>query len=85
MKLLFTKPFILDYRRLPERLQKITDERLELLMNNPPHPSLKIRKMRDPREIWEGRLDQSYRFTFQIQNETYVMRRIGTHDLLKNP
>jgi mRNA interferase RelE/StbE len=85
MKLLFTKPFIRDYRRLPQRLQKLTDKQLELLLDNPHHPSLKTKKMQDPREIWEGRLTQSYRFTFQIQGDTYVLRRIGTHDLLRSP
>jgi mRNA-degrading endonuclease RelE of RelBE toxin-antitoxin system len=85
MKLLFTKPFIRDYRRLPQRLQKLADKQLELLLDNPRHPSLKTKKMQDPREIWEGRLTQSYRFTFQIQGDTYVLRRIGTHDLLRNP
>jgi len=85
MRLLFTKPFIRDYRHLPQRLQKLADKQLELLLANPHHPSLKTKKMQDPREIWEGRLTQSYRFTFQIQSDIYVLRRIGTHDLLRNP
>jgi len=41
--------------------------------------------MQDPREIYEGRMTKSYRFTLQITGDTYVLRKIGTHDLLKNP
>jgi len=41
--------------------------------------------MNDPREIWEGRITKSYRFTYQIEGDTYVLRRVGTHDILKNP
>lgn len=85
MKLLFTKPFIRNYRDLPQRIQKLADKQLELLFANPRHPSLEIKTMQDPREIWEGRLTKSYRFTFQINGDIYVLRRIGTHDLLKNP
>jgi len=85
MKLLFTKPFIRAYRDLPQRIQRIADKQLGLLLTNPQHPSLEIKKMQDPREIWEGRITRSYRFTFQIIGSTYVLRRIGTHDLLKNP
>ena len=63
----------------------LTDKQLELLLSNLQHPSLNIKKMQDPREIWEGRVTESYRFTFQIQGDDYILRRVGTHDILKNP
>ena len=85
MKLLFTRNFVRDYRKLPSEIQKLADKQLGLFLSNPRHPSLHIKKMNDPREIWEGRVTSSFRFTFQIQTDTYVMRKIGTHDLLKNP
>jgi len=85
VKLLFTKPFIRNYRDLPQQIQKRADKQLELLLADPRHSSLEIKKMQDPREIWEGRLTKSYRFTFQINGDIYVLRRISTHDLLKNP
>jgi mRNA-degrading endonuclease RelE of RelBE toxin-antitoxin system len=85
MKLVFTKPFVRAYRDLPERIKRLTDKQLGLLLNNPQHPSLALKKMQDPREIWEGRITESYRFTFQIVGDTYVLRRVGTHDLLRNP
>ncbi|MBI5788197.1 MAG: hypothetical protein HZA78_05020 [Candidatus Schekmanbacteria bacterium] len=85
MKILFTKPFIKDYQFLPAKLQKLTDKHLELLFSNPQHPSLRIKKMEDPREIWEGRISYSYRFTFQKVEDTYILRRIGSHDILKHP
>jgi mRNA-degrading endonuclease RelE of RelBE toxin-antitoxin system len=85
MKLLFTKSFIRDYRSLPQNLQKATDKQLELLLANPQHPSLNLKKMQDPRNIWEGRVTAGYRFTFQIEEDTYLLRRVGTHDLLRRP
>jgi len=41
--------------------------------------------MNDPREIWEGRITQSYRFTYHTEGNAYILRRVGTHDILKNP
>ena len=85
MKLIFTKPFIKAYRDLSPEIQKITDKQLGLLLSNPRHPSLHIKKMEDPREIWEGRVTVSYRFTFQIVRDAFLLRKIGTHDILKTP
>ena len=85
MKLLFTRTFIKHYRKLPKRIQSATDKQLEHLLSNPEHPSLNIKKMNDPREIWEGRVTESYRFTFPIQEDIFILRKVGAHDILKNP
>jgi mRNA-degrading endonuclease RelE of RelBE toxin-antitoxin system len=85
MRLFFTKTFVRDYRNLPQEIQDATDKQLELLLSNSRHPSLNIKKMNDPRNIWEGRVTHNYRFTFQVEGELYVLRTIGTHDTLKNP
>jgi len=85
MKLLFTKTFVRDYRKLPSDIQETVDKQLDLLLSNQRHTSLNIKKMNDPRNIWEGRITASYRFTFQIKNDIYILRKVGTHDTLKNP
>ena len=85
MKLLFTRTFIKNYSKLPKRIQSATDNQLEYLLSDPEHPSLNIKKMKDPREIWEGRVTESYRFTFQIHGDIYILRKVGSHDILKNP
>jgi mRNA-degrading endonuclease RelE of RelBE toxin-antitoxin system len=85
MKLLFTKNFVRDYRKLPEDMQKALDKQLELLLTNSLHPSLAVKKMNDPRGIREGQVTAAYRFTFQIEGDIYIMRKGGTHDILKSP
>ena len=84
MKLLFTKTFVRDYRKLPPEIQKLADKQLGLLLSNTRYPSLHVKKMNDPRNIWEGRITMSYRLTFQIAEDTHILRKVGTHDLLKN-
>ena len=85
MKIVFTRSFIKDYRSLPNRYQTNFDKKLKLLKLNPNHPSLNVKKMRTPNRIWEGRITKGYRFTFQVKNQTYIMRRMGSHDILKKP
>ncbi len=85
MKLIFTKTFVRNYQKLPEEIQKAADKQLELFSSNPSHPSLKTKKMNDPRGIWEARVTKSYRMTFQIEGDTYIFRKIGTHQMLEKP
>jgi mRNA-degrading endonuclease RelE of RelBE toxin-antitoxin system len=85
MKLWFTHSFIRDYQARPDQLQNTVDKKLKLFLDNQGHPSLNIKKMQDPRDIWEGRITKGYRFTFQMEGEVCILRRLGSHDILRNP
>ncbi len=85
MKIIFSNSFEKDYKKLPVKIQKLLDEQLIMLLENSRHPSLRIKKMQGHRSIWEGRITQSYRFTFEKINDTYVIRRAGTHPILNSP
>jgi len=85
MKIQTTKPFDRDYHALPELIKDRTDRQFALLLENPNHPSLRLKKIKGHFDIWECRITKSYRFTFQILGEIYILRRVGTHDILKTP
>jgi mRNA-degrading endonuclease RelE of RelBE toxin-antitoxin system len=85
MKIQTTKPFDEDYHSLPEVIKERTEKQLTLLLENPHHPSLQLKKIKGHPNIWEGTVTKSYRFTFQISGEIYLLRRVGTHDILKTP
>jgi len=85
MNIRTTRPFDRDYDVLPASIKDKTDRQFVLLLSNPQHPSLGIKKIKGHPDIWEGRVTKNYRFTFQIINETYLLRRIGTHDILRTP
>lgn len=85
MELHFTKSFENDYRVLPSSAQKQLDQKLVYLLENPRHPSLRTKKMEGQHDIWEGRISKYWRFTFAISNNKYILRRAGTHDILRNP
>lgn len=80
-----TSRFDKDYQSLPKKIQLKTDSILEIFLNNPYHPSLHTKKMKGVKNIFEGRVTINYRFTFQISGEIYILRRIGTHDILRTP
>jgi mRNA-degrading endonuclease RelE of RelBE toxin-antitoxin system len=85
MRLQPTKTFAKNFHKLPENIKKAVHKQLALLLSNPRHPSLNFKKMQDPRDIWEARISDSYRFTFQIKGDIYILRKVGTHDILKKP
>ena len=85
MRIQTAKPFDEDYDALPEGIKERAEKQFVLLMENPHHPSLGLKKIKGHPNIWEGRVTKSYRFTFQISGEIYLLRRIGTHAILKTP
>ena len=73
------------YKKLPPSIQKNTKKSLELLQANPRHPSLGHKKMTGQKDIFELRVTQNYRITYQKIENTAYLRKVGTHDLLRNP
>ena len=67
MKLSFTKNFVRNYRKLPSKIQHLTDKQLELLLSDPKPPSLNIKKMKDPRDIWRGKISDSTASPFKLK------------------
>lgn len=85
IKLQWTKFFKKNYQVLPKDIKERTKKQLRVFVENPRHPSLRIKKMQDPRNIYEGRITYSYRFTFQVEGDIYILRKVGSHDILRNP
>jgi mRNA interferase RelE/StbE len=82
-----TEHFTRCYKNLPADIKAQVDKQLSLLLKNPRHPSLKIKKMQGVKgQIFEGRISKNYRLTFQIEGDTYILRKVGPHNqALKNP
>jgi mRNA-degrading endonuclease RelE of RelBE toxin-antitoxin system len=85
MKIEFDRSFEKAYRKLPAPIQRKVDKALELLLADFRHPSLQTKKMEGQADIYEARVDINYRVTFKIIGDTYKMRKVGTHDVLRSP
>jgi len=85
VKVSFTKPFKRDYKGLPQNIRDQIDKQIIQLVENPQHPSLNMKKMEGHKSIWEARITKGYRMTFQIDGDSCLLRRVGTHAVLKRP
>ena len=84
-ELLFTRTFERLFKRLPKEIQDQNYEKLALLLEDPSHPSLRVKKMKGTAAIWEMSVTMNYRITFEQDPERVLLRRIGTHDVLREP
>ena len=85
MKIQTTKKFDKDFAKLAKEIQETAFKQFKLLLSNPQHPSLNLKTVKGVKDIWEARITYHYRFTFRIESEAYILRRIGTHSIYKNP
>lgn len=72
---------------LPKPIQEKVKKAFTLFKDDPGHPSLGIKKIQGNQDIWEGRIDDFYRFTFEYQKTESGevicwFRNIGRHDII---
>jgi len=79
----FSSRFRKDYKILPAEIRDTFDAKLSLFLENPRHPSLRVKRLVGTFDRWEGSVTKNYRFTFQIAEGKALFRRIGTHDILR--
>ena len=57
------------YQLLPNEIKRNLRKSLLLLQDNPKHPDFLIAKVNGYPGVWEGTVDQDYRFTFHFEND----------------
>lgn len=80
------KRFKKSYKLLPGSIQTKVDRQIVTLETNFRHPSLHTKKIKGSGGIWEARIDDFYRMTFEIIDDTIYLRVAGNHgEVLKAP
>lgn len=79
MNVSFSPRFIRKYKHLSPELRVKFEKQLGFLLENLRHPSLRAKKYSEADDIWQARVDDSYRFYFQIIGDTYLMLTIISH------
>ena len=83
MKVFYLRTFLKDYQDLPKHIQSLAEKQLSMHVETPRHPSLRIKRIQGTRlPRWEGRVSRGYRFTFDGDEDTIILRRIGTHEMI---
>jgi addiction module RelE/StbE family toxin len=74
-------------KKLTPELQKKTKRKIELLANNPSHPSLRSKPIKGAPGIYEASIDMNYRMTYErLPGDVLRLRVIAKHDVaLRNP
>jgi len=80
MRILTTRRYEKAFERLPKEIQDLADKKIALLVKNPRHPSLRVKKIGGTKGIWESSITMNYRVTFEILEGEYLLRNIGSHD-----
>ena len=68
-----------QYKKLPKSIKKKMDKQFTYLLENLRHPSLSVKKYGGSDDIWQGRVDKSWRFYFHIINPDYIIISIINH------
>ena len=86
MEFKFTSRFKQSYKKLDPVTQKALKKKLELMSQNPHHPSLRTKKVQGTENIFECSITMSIRMSWEYEGESILLRVIGDHDeVLKRP
>jgi len=86
MKFYFSKLFTEKVLLLNEIEQKELKEKLAFMAQNSRHQSLRNKKIKGTKNIFEASIIMNIRMTWQYYKDGILLRNIGKHDeTLKNP
>jgi mRNA-degrading endonuclease RelE of RelBE toxin-antitoxin system len=86
MPIIFTERFFQMYEQLLKEIQKKAKKTIQLVDENLRHPSLRVHPIQGWRGMYEARVDQKYRLSFEFDGQKKVLRNIDNHEeCLKHP
>ena len=79
MRALYTERFRRSYEEAPSEVQKAFDKQVLFLLKSIRHRSLRAKKYGVSWDVWQARVNRSWRFYFTIKSETYYILDILPH------
>lgn len=68
-----------QFHKLPHNLQKKARKQFAHLIEDFRHPSLHAKKYQGNENLWQGRIDKSYRFYFHSIEPNYIIISVINH------
>ena len=84
MRYVRTERFRKAAAKLPRDIQEKAAKAFLLFRDNLRHPSLGVKRIQGLPDVWEGRIDVNYRFTFHYEADTCVFCNIGPHAIIED-
>lgn len=79
MLLEYTERFRRSHARAPENVRRAFAKQARHLQHDLRHPSLRAKKYDEAQNVWQARVDRSWRFYFVIRGETLLLLDIISH------
>lgn len=80
MKISRTARFKRAWQELTEEEKELGRKALRNLATDLRYPALRVKKMQGVEHLWEARVSRSLRMTFELKEDTIILRNIGRHD-----
>jgi len=80
MKSRTTRRFRKALGKLPQQVQQQAREAYELFLENPDHPSLRLKRIHSGKEIYSARITRAIRALAVRQDDLMIWFWIGSHD-----
>lgn len=68
---------------MPSEIRERVDKQLRLLFEDFRHPCLRLKKLGGT-DKFEIRISKGYRLTLRLDKGVVELRRVGTHDILRD-
>jgi len=79
MEIEFNKRAAKQYNKLPKHIRSKADKQFLYLLSDFRHPSLNAKLYNGTSNLWQARIDKSYRFYFYIVDPHYVVVALINH------
>lgn len=84
-QLTYTDRFQKHFKKLTEIEKQQLKRKLELLVENPLHPSLRTKQIQGTSDLFECSVNMSIRIVWLYEGkEMIILLDVGHHDILKN-
>jgi len=77
--------FVRSYKKLDRAIRLQVDKTLQVMVINPNHPSLRLKRVQGTKDIWEASVNMSIRITLIFSEDTLQLRNVGTHEQVFRP
>jgi mRNA-degrading endonuclease YafQ of YafQ-DinJ toxin-antitoxin module len=87
MKVVYSENFKKNVEKLPIEIKRQLKKKLEIMLENPRHPSLRVKKLKGRKDgVFEASINMDIRMTWEYVDGGILLRNIGEHEeTLKNP
>jgi len=80
---LYADLFLDHFERFTLKERRIIERKIELLINNPDHPSLRTQSLHRFEDFYESSVSMGIRVIWELDEDTIILHDVGRHDILK--